>query len=151
MTLISSRSTYFHKRILPVMWFGFLFAWACIAVAMRVPVLVVVPSAMGVLGFLIMKKLMWDLADKVYDCGDCLLVRIGGVEERIALSNIVNFSSDIAFNRPRRVELRLATPGRLGVRVAFIPKPWLRGNPFVRNAVTQDLMERVQRARVAPG
>ena len=151
MTLISSRSTHFHKRILPVIWFGFLFAWASFAVRMRVPVLLVIPAAMGVFGFFIMKKRVWDLADKVYDCGDCLLVRFGGVEERIALSNIVSVSSDIAFNRPRRVELRLATPGRLGVRVAFIPKPWLRGNPFVHNAVTQDLMERVQRARIAPG
>lgn len=147
MTLISSRSTHFQKRILPVIWFGFLFVWALIAVLMRVPVLLVIPSVMGVLGFFIFKKLVWDLADEVYDCGDCLLVRIGGVEERIALSSIVNVSSDIACNRPRRVELRLVAPGRLGVRVAFVPKPWLRGNPFARNAVTDDLIARVQRAQ----
>lgn len=147
MTLISSRSTHFHKRIVPVIWFGFLFVWAWFAVRMRVPVLLVIPAAMGVFGFFIMKKLVWVLADEVYDCGDCLLVRIGGVEERIALSNIVNVSSDIAFNRPRRVELRLAAPLRLGVRVAFIPKPWLRWNPFARNAVIDDLIARVQRAR----
>jgi hypothetical protein len=45
---------------------------------------------MAVFGFWLMKKVIFNLADAVLDVGDALVVRCGGQEERIALSDIKN-------------------------------------------------------------
>jgi hypothetical protein len=53
-------------------------------------VFIVAPIAMGVFGFVLMRKLAWDLVDELYDYGDHLVVKNGGEEDTIALSNIMN-------------------------------------------------------------
>ena len=50
----------------------------------------IVPLLMAVFGYWIMKKLVFNLADEVLDAGNALVVRSGGQEERIALSDIKN-------------------------------------------------------------
>ena len=45
---------------------------------------------MAVFGFWFMKKVILNLVDAVPDAGDALVVRCGGQEERIALSDIKN-------------------------------------------------------------
>jgi hypothetical protein len=86
--------------------------------------------------------------DEVYDCGDSLLIRNRGKEERINLSNIINVNVSSNTN-PRRITLRLDKPGRLGNEIAFSPES--RGfniNPFAKNEIGEDLIVRVDRARV---
>jgi hypothetical protein len=148
---ISSGSTFFFKRVFPLFWFGFL-AFVVVtglvsgAVREQLP-FILVPSGMAVFGFLLMKKLVWDLADEVYDGGDFLLVRNRGEEERIALSNIMNVSAS-SFVNPPRIALRLVRPGKFGNEVSFSPRaPLFRFNPLSKNAVAENLIVRVDRAR----
>ena len=155
MRKISSRYTVFYKKIFPVIWFGFLAIFVIIGLVETTgddapPVLLVLgmPIAMAVFGFFLMKNLMWDLADEVYDCGDSLLVRLRGEEERIALSNVMNVSAP-TFGNPPRVTLKLVTPSRFGSEVAFSPIVGFIFNPFAKNEVIEDLIVRVDRARRA--
>ena len=109
---------------------------------------VVAMVLMALLGFVLIRKLVWDLADEVYDCGDTLLVRNRGVEDLIPLANVVNISVTTLTNPPR-VELRLALPSKLGSEVVFSPVVGVRLNPFKKIPVVEDLIARVDRARRA--
>jgi hypothetical protein len=94
----------------------------------------------------VMRKLVWDLVDEVYDCGDFLLVRNAGKEDRVALSNIMNLSAATMTNPPR-VTLRLSTAGKFGNEIVFSPIKPISLNPFARNRIFEDLIVRVDQAR----
>ena len=150
MTRISSRQTFFTKRILPRL----------LLVVVTIPILLAFtvgrgqpplqllffPVIMLPVFFVIFRKLVWDLMDEVYDGGDYLLVKNGGKEERIPFSNIMNVSSTLMVNPPR-ITLRLVTPGRFGKELTFSPVRPLTLNPFTRNQIAENLIERVDRAR----
>jgi hypothetical protein len=150
MTKISSGLTFFNKKVFPALWFGFLAFFLVTAtltgIVEKAPVSVVIPVFMAVIGFFVMKKLVWNLADEVYDCGDFLLVRNRGEEDRVPLSNVMNVNASTYVNPPR-ITLRLVTPGRFGNEVAFSPIAGFRLNPFAKNKIAEDLIVRVDRAR----
>ena len=116
MRLISSRMTFFYKRVFPFIWFGvllLLMAFGLVSasrggLASNVPFLIV-PVLMAVFGYHIMKKLVFNLADEVLDAGDTLVVRSGGQEDHIALSDIknVNYSP---YMSPPQVTLSVRRP-----------------------------------------
>ena len=155
MNTISSKQTYFSKRVFPILWLGgvaiFLVFGLATATSHQVPadpMVLVVPVVMLVFGFVLFRKLLWDLADEVQDGGSFLLVRKGPVERRIPLANITNVSMSQLTN-PKRLTLRLRTPCEFGDEVVFIPKaPLFSLNPFARNAVAEDLLRRVDQARM---
>lgn len=110
------------------------------------PIFILGPLAMMAFGYFLFRKLFWSLVDEVYDCGDSILVRNKGREERISLSNVINVSESSLTNPPR-IELRLDKPGRFGNEIAFSPEvPW-GINPFARSKVGEDLIVRVDQAR----
>jgi hypothetical protein len=147
---ISSSLTVFNKKIFPVLWFGSLAFFVVAAIftggVEKGLMFLVVPIVMAVFGHFLMKKLVWDLADEVYDCGDGLLVRNRGEEDVIALSNVMNVSASTSMNPPR-VTLRLVTPSKFGSEVVFSPVIGFTLNPFARNQVAEDLIVRVDQAR----
>ena len=97
MKRISSRWTFFNKRLFPVIWFGFLAVFVALSLSLgapeKDPMFLIGPAAMAIFGFVLMRKLVWDLADEVYDCGDELLIKNRGREDRIKLSNVINVTS----------------------------------------------------------
>jgi len=147
---ISSSTTFVSKKVFPVLWFGFLGVFVVLVSwsggVKQAPMLLAVPLVMTAVGFLIMKQLVWSLADEVFDCGDFLLIRNGDEEERVPLSNIMNVSASTYVNPPR-ITLRLAHPGKFGDEIAFSPVRSFTLNPFARNEVAEDLIVRVDRAR----
>jgi hypothetical protein len=155
MKRISSTKTAFYKKVFPVIWFGFIGVVAVQMVLQGVrsmgdAVAVVGPILMGVIGYFIMRRFIWDLADEVYDDGDVLVVRNGGKEHRVPLTDIMNVSSTMALNPPR-ITLRLTGPssqGPLGDEVSFSPEKRFAWNPFAKNEVAEDLIVRVDRARL---
>jgi len=155
MRLISSKMTFFNKRVFPAIWFGFLAVFIGLALfsgagrnpASLLPVLIA-PAIMIVFGYVIMKKLVFDLADEVWDDGDSLVVKNGGQEQRIALSDIKNVSYS-PFVNPPRVTLSLRRPTVFGDEIAFSAP--LRLVPFSKSPVITDLIERVDQARSKHG
>ena len=151
MEVLSSRLTFFSKRVFPVFWIGFVVVFLGIGLATgawaRDPAFFVGPVLMIVIGTIVFRMLLWNLADEVRDGGGFLVVRKGSVEERVPLSNIMNVSMS-QFTNPRRLSLRLRTPGKFGDEVVFIPRqPVFQFNPFARNAIAESLIRRVDDAR----
>lgn len=150
MRRLSSRATFFFKRIFPVLWFGVL---AFVVAAMLTSMgrredfwaaFVLVPVAMAILGFLLFKKLLSDLVDEVWDAGDRLIVKNGGEEEQIPLKEIMNVSYTLWINPPR-VTLMLRRPGRFGKEVTFSPPARLL--PFSQNPMIDNLIDRIDATR----
>lgn len=153
MERLSSAQTYFVKRIFPALWFAFVVVFAVLAAGGRGRddvLFYFVPLLMAAVGVIVMRKLVWDLADDVRDGGSYLLVRRGAVEERVELSDIT--AVDLRRTNPPRLTLRLRRAGLLGPDVVFMPKaPPFRLNWFAPNAVAERLTERVNQARRHPG
>jgi hypothetical protein len=152
MKKISSGSTVFYKKLFPLAWFGFLVVFAGVALSKgdlgseeRWP-FIVMPIGMAVFGFVLMRKLVWDLADEVHDGGDFLLIRKGAEEERVPLGNIMHVNASTNMN-PQRVTLRLVKPGKFGPEVSFALPARFSFSPFARHPVAEDLIVRVDRAR----
>src|SRR5215470_546621 len=105
---ISSRNTFFLKKVLPPLLFGLL------AFAVAAPLLFTprargalpwpalgVPVLLGVIFYVVLRRLVFDLADDVLDEGDALRVRFGTEEECIPLAEIMNVSYSAITNPPR--------------------------------------------------
>lgn len=150
MTKISSKFTFFHKKVFPLFWFGFLSVFMAMALIDRVfekdPMFLIGPIAMAAIGFVVMKKMVWDLVDEVYDCGEFLLIKNRGEEDRILLSNIMNVNTSTMMNPPR-ITLRLVNPGKFGSEIVFSPTAPFTFNPFAKNPVAEGLIVRVDKAR----
>jgi hypothetical protein len=101
------------------------------------PMALIGPCLIVVFGFFLMKKLVWNLVDEVYDCGDYLLVKNRGEEDRVLLSNIINIGASINMD-PSRITLRLVKPGEFGGEISFSPTVSLSLNPFAKNKVAED-------------
>jgi hypothetical protein len=150
MKKISGRSTTYYKRVLPVLLFSLplLFLYlALFVMPVRPPLVTFVPPLLLVpFVYFLMRKLIWDLADEVWDGGDHLVVKIGDQSESVPLANIMNISASTLVNPPR-ITLRLVNEGRFGKEISFSPPRNSFLNPFARNAVADDLIERVHRAK----
>lgn len=155
MTRISSKMTFFHKRIFPLIWFGALAVFVvAVVVGMSkgglhdkhgnpIPAFIafLMPFVMFAVGLVVMNRLIFPLADEVYDSVDFLVIRKGDIEEKIAFANIRNVSYQNMINPPR-VTLSLREDTRLGREISFIPT--LRfGEPFRgKNPVVEALIDR---------
>jgi hypothetical protein len=152
MNQISSRNVWIIKYIFPIFWFGFLGFFIIVLIFTRntdggpATFAIIVPIAMGVFGYFLMKRTVWDLADAVLDAGDSLVVRFGNKEERIPLANIINISYSY-ISGPARVTLMLRERGRFGEEVSFSPPQ--RFVPFSRSPEIIELIRRVDQARRA--
>jgi hypothetical protein len=151
MRRISSRMTFFHKRIFPLialvfLLFFFFIPLRAVLAGGRAPPLpfLVVPIIIFVVGFFSLKNLVFDLADEVWDVGDALIVRNAGREERIALSEVMNVSY-AAFMNPQRVTLTLRGSGSARREISFCPP--VQFMPFAKSPIILDLIERIDSAR----
>jgi len=148
MNRISSRWTRFIKWASPIAWLGAI-GYFLADSAMRDgmdPIFTGVLAFAALAGLLLMKLFIWKLADEVYDCGDSLLVRRGGVEQTVPLAEITNVALAL-FSRPPRITLQLAKPGKFGRSIVFTPPTSPGLEMFGRNPIADDLVARVQRAR----
>jgi hypothetical protein len=150
MRRISSKTTFLFKFIFPIFWFGFLAVFVAAALIAgrghqrELLFFLIAPIFMTVLGYVIMKKLVFDLVDEVWDDGSALIVRNKGMEDRVALSNVMNVGYS-PFINPPRVTLTLRHPSNFGSEISFCAP--VRFLPFARSPVIEDLIRRVDAAR----
>lgn len=149
MRRISSRDTFFVKRIFPIILFGiftFIFGDYVVGVIrgqdkgppVWFMILMVPFSAVILYG--VMKKIALDLADEVFDEGDSLLVRNAGQEERIPLSDISKVRYSMA-----QATLILKKSGIFGAEIAFMPKTGFAS--FIKSAEMKNLIKKIEAQR----
>jgi hypothetical protein len=151
MKVISSRQTIVFKWILPVLFglwiIGVMVAFATGGVetpedgALVIATLVVLAVVLG----WTYSRLIWPVADRVEDAGEALVVHRRGVQARIPIGQIMNVSVNLT-GKPRRIALRLRTPGPFGDEIVFLPPSGFSW-PFARDPIAEDLIVRVDRAR----
>ena len=153
MQLISSRLTFFVKRVFPLLWFGFLAFIVATAVAERVGrkaswefvlLPVVIPFCLAFLVYALMRRTTFGLVDEVWDAGSELVVRNKGSEDRVPLSAIINVGYSLPLHA-HRVTLTLREDGLFGREISFVPRRQFE--PFSRNPIVDDLIQRVDAAR----
>lgn len=147
MRRISSQWTFFYKRVFPVIWFGGIIVISCVALFAGsnagLPFLIF-PVVMIVIGYLLMKKLVFDLVDEVWDDGSSLVVKNRGQEQRIALGAIKNVNY-LSLTNPPRVTLSLRQQTAFGDHVSFCAP--LRLMPFATSPLIEELINRIDAAR----
>jgi len=150
MKKLSSKTTFIYKKLFPIFWFGFLTIFLCVGLFTSIKengpgiMFIVIPIAMMVFGYFLMKKLVWDLIDEVYDEGSALLFRNKGTEFRVNLKDIKNVSYTTMTNPPR-VTLSIRYQTELGDELSFTPPAsWI---PFRKNKDIEGLIDRIDKAR----
>ena len=151
MPLMSSKMTFFYKRVFPVIWFGFLAVFFLVALVKgsaadpisNLPSLII-PVVMAIIGYQIMKKMAFHLVDQVFDLGDALLVRNGGQEERIALADIKNVNF-FPYMSPPQVTLSLRRASVFGDTIVFCAPARLM--PLSPSPTIEKLIDRIDAAR----
>jgi hypothetical protein len=150
MKKLSSKSTFFLKRILPAVFFLF------IGLSFLLPLfdgeqhhkadmmLLIVPVLMAVFFYYLMKNLVFDLIDEVYDEGSTLLFKNNGKTVRVNLADIKNVSYSVVINPPR-VTISLRHKTEFGDELTFSPPSSLI--PFKKNKDIVELIDRIDRAR----
>jgi hypothetical protein len=151
MRRISSRATFWYKWFFPIIWFGALALFAGAALLTNAHYdstqflpFFIFPVLMAVFGYIIMKKIIFDLVDEVWDDGTSLIIRNRGEEDRVPLSNIMNVSYSPLINPPR-VTLTLRQPSNFGSEISFSAP--VRFVPFAKSPLIEDLILRVDAAR----
>jgi hypothetical protein len=148
---ISSRNTFFLKRVFPFILFGGLALVVTVTLCaprrgdFPYPALIG-PVGMALVFAFVLKRFVFDLADEVVDTGDALVVRFGADEERISLAQIINVSY-AGMTNPRRITLTLRHPGRFGREIVFSPRENWRDSLSGRSPLVTELIERVDVAR----
>jgi len=150
MKRLASRATYYQKRIFPIVWFGILGLIVCGALVTGVVksglgiIFILVPASMAAIGYLVMKKLVFDLIDEVYDEGETLLFREKGKEVRVSLADIKNVSYSWMMSPPR-VTLSIRYMTELGDELTFSPPASFI--PLRKNSEIEELIDRIDKAR----
>ncbi len=155
---ISSVFFYYYSRIFAVFWFGGLLVatgamlWGAYCGKVKGVDLpfIFIPVAMMVFGFFFFKKFIFDFQADVWDFGDHLLVKKSGVEDKILLSDIKN----VGYSRfsPQFVTLSLRKTSKFGNEIMFLTKisPAMM-IPFAKSPLVEDLIDRVDKARIGSG
>jgi hypothetical protein len=152
MRRLSSKMTFFHKRIFPTIWFGFLAIFLIIGLVSvktkRTPwPLFIMPIAMAVFGYFLMKKLVFGLVDEVWETEDYLIVKNKDIEEKIFFSDIQHVNCSTMTNPPR-ITLTLRAPTRLGSEITFSPLARFGFfSNFSIHPIATELIDKVDRAR----
>jgi hypothetical protein len=102
------------------------------------------PVFMLVMGAVLFRVFLWNLADSVHDHGSYLVAKRRGVEARIPFANIMSAKSA----NPRYVTLLLVEESALGRQITFVPETPLTLNPFAKSEIAEQLDRRAHAARL---
>lgn len=117
-----SGGTVFSKRIFPIVWFGGIGLSLLYSVIHNNPSAIVASSIVAVYGYVLMRRVVCDLVDEVWDCGDEFLVIKSGRSQRFSLTEVTDVSYTGVMDPPR-ITLTLRHATEFGTEVSFIPRP----------------------------
>ena len=107
---------------------------------------IALPLVMGVFSYYLFKKMAWDLCDEVYDYGSHLLFKKAGKEQRVYFKDVKNINYSY-MTSPERVEIDTRKEGEIGSTLVFTPPYRFKFNPFKKDPLITELIERIDRYR----
>jgi hypothetical protein len=140
MRRISTASTPWLNSAFPVLWFSFLavmtLAGGLAAAQGQLPVpVLLIPLGMAVFGVVLMRYLVFPLADQVWIDKDDIVVQKNGAEDRFPISNVISVEYS-RFTHPDRITLSLKEPCLFGREVIFSPQgSWSFGGHPIANEI----------------
>ena len=96
---------------------------------------------MVVVGYSLMRALIFELVDEVFLNGDQIIIRNRRKVDKFAVTNILNVN--LTMSNPERITLTLKQPCLFGKVVTFSPP--MRFWPFGNHPVARDLIELAHR------
>ena len=123
MKRISSKYTFFYKKLFPVFWFAIVVLVSVVPLVQPSarrpgPEIILMPAFMGIIGFVVMKRLIIGLVDEAWDDGDSLVFRNASQEVRVYLKDIKNVNYQLFVNPPRSRCCHVSKP-LLAIRSVF--------------------------------
>ena len=100
------------------------------------------------LSYLYIELFIFCLADEVWDCGDSLLIRNGGTEARVRMSDVSHVEYNTFFKPPRIAIVSPDLPEPIR-QIVFMPPSRLHMRRAV-HPVAEDLLRRAKDANNAP-
>lgn len=157
MQRLSSTTTWFYKRVFPGLWFGFLALFFAFALWGRWHpgtfqgeppdvMFLVMPLLMAAFGFVMFRRLVFDLVDEVWLDGDWLVLTDRDQKRRVALIDVVNVNTSSTNPRRITVMLRSGTPSSFSFTPAS-PRGFL--SVFKPDPIAIELIKRVDARRQA--
>lgn len=127
MVRISSKETFFMKRVFPAIFFGIIAL--IIALSVRAMIIkgtvpykeLILMPILTVFFWYLIKIICLDVVDEVWDDGDQLRVKVKKKFINIQFENVDNIST-VPYSSPRKVRLSLKAPVDIGNEITFIPK-----------------------------
>lgn len=150
MRRISSRATWWSKRVFPVVWFGFLVLFLHIVVATvgfnnLFPGYFVIffwMCIMAVGGLMMMRWLLFPFMDEVYLLDDRMIVRNRSAEDSFLVTNIIKVEPGW-MNQQGVITLTLREPCFFGREIAFCaPIRWGPFAQFTPHPLAEELRRR---------
>jgi hypothetical protein len=144
MRQISSKSTWWHKKGFPTLWFtavalGFCFSLIDFVRGRESGDFVLIPLGLAAIYYLALRSYVFPLMDEVWIDGDDLIVRNRGQEDRFPIANIVDVHGSF-MAKPKQIEIILEPPSRFGKSIRFA-EPF-RFFSFGTHPIAQDLADR---------
>jgi hypothetical protein len=134
--------TFWYRRVFPVFWFGFLALFTIFALGLGgrnrpPPFVLLFPVVMAIYGYVLMRLLVFPLADQVFLEDKDVIVRRNGKEIRFGLRQILNVNSSL-MTSPEHITLTLREPSKLGSDIVFCPI--YRFHLFSRHPIAEELI-----------
>ncbi len=147
-TLLSSKMTFFYKRILPGLWLAFLTVFVINSMmAEGQPDLLlklVIVALLLIASYFLLFATFFKFVDEVIDQGTSLAVKQGDKPITITLKDIRSITYAHDGNPPTvTVHLKTGKGGKLGQKFSFMPITEL--GPFKKNEKITNLINRVER------
>ena len=147
-----SSSPFFHKKVFPILWFGFL-AFFALTIFTPLPkeinlddmMLYAAPFLMAAFGYFLLKKIVFDLIDEVYEEGETLIFKNKGKTVRVDFREVREVKYKAHMNPPK-VTISLRRETELGSQLSFRP---LKNSAFLKkeNPEVLDLIDRIDKAK----
>lgn len=97
--------------------------------------------------FLSFKRLLWDLADEVFDCGDSLIFLKSGTKTKVMLSDITHVEYNHSHS-PERVKVFVNTSNANKYEFVFCPEGKWKLSWRDKNPLVLELIDRIEQSKL---
>ncbi|RBW67188.1 hypothetical protein DS893_00310 [Vibrionales bacterium C3R12] len=147
-----SGATFIYKKLFPTLVIGFLSIWIAVyaisgGIELKNTFVLLLFVGVVIFTFVFFRKTVWDLVDEVFDCGDCLIYRLDGIETKVMLDEITHIACAHAHS-PERAKVFACTREGKTFHFVFCLKARIILSRRDQNPVILELVERIDQVKI---